>query len=455
MGNILSFNKRAGGGERVASATKAAIPPMKPEIVYGVMWVALDGIGSIKEQAEQACRKARTKQYSLFTGSFQGREESLAGLYPGKPTKQVKLPAAALMAAQVKTANALYIGPDGQGQLALIGLLKGMPSPSYDKAGTPAELLPVAEEYSQFLASGCAFYVHESVGAVPEMEKFCARYQAQIEVVNELPGAQLANSLSEYAFKPMGSKVVVTAIATLVLLGIVAAAGVYGWDYYTQQLEEQARKADERRKARAAYVESRDQAFAAEPAWAPLPAGTILWQSVRHLSTERAHWKLNKVTCEASGCRQSLSRNKLGTFDSLRLSLLAGESVEFQAVRLDEAFIQYAPNLEQVTKLDLGSVTAAPENFDALIGTMAQTMALADVSLSFTPAVVLGNQDLMRKSGDPSLSRKVGAWSLSGPVDSLLDSLRRLPQNSTLSRIEIQIQGDQDKFLASGRYFLP
>ena len=160
MAKVSIFSK--GGQRKLTSPVQSRQPnPSAVEIAYGVEWHALDGIGSLPDQANKLAKVHKCKAYALFENQGQGAD-SLAGFMKTKVGKRTVFPAATLFAQTINSATGLYIGPDSTSQnLALIGLLQGMPSPSYDKVGSVAQILDAANEYSTYLTKGGALYVHE------------------------------------------------------------------------------------------------------------------------------------------------------------------------------------------------------------------------------------------------------------------------------------------------------
>ena len=55
------------------------------------------------------------------------------------------------------------------------------------------------------------------------------------------------------------------------------------------------------------------------------------------------------------------------------------------------------------------------------------------------------------KANSP-LVRKAGVWTITGPSNTFVDAMRRMPGNATLSNVEFKLASLGDTFTAKGRY---
>ena len=177
---------RKSKGAQSAPAQNAGV-----EIAYGVTWSALTGIGPLAQQGNALARSNKSKAYVICEAE-RDESESLVGFYKTKVGKQRVVPAAMLFASSLaknyKASLGLYLGPSGNGanSWCMIGILQSMPSPSFDKVGTVAQILEAAEDYGTYAAEGAHLFIHESLRSNPAFDEYISRHQIA-EYVTELP----------------------------------------------------------------------------------------------------------------------------------------------------------------------------------------------------------------------------------------------------------------------------
>jgi hypothetical protein len=456
MGSISLFpklgkKKAAMPAPRGASAAPAAAAV---ELVYGVDWRALDGIGPLGDQANGLAKKNKCKAYALYETQGEGAD-SLAGFIKTKVGNHTLVPAAAVFANAIQSATGLSIGPDSSGtRLALIGLLQGMPSPSYDKVGTVAEILEAANEYSTYLAKGGALYVHQAVGQVPEMEAFCTRYLSLTTLVKALPGSEDTSALAAFKFVDAGSKPL-----TKILLGagavcVLAALSFAGYSFYADQLAEKELKKAKEKTDLQTYVVSRDAAFNAQSTLVASGAAPVLWDYIRPRKDTRAQWRLVVVDCAGSNCIWTYNQRRDATFLGIVQTLVDQEVPRLDMARLDTSMITNTVlGLEKAARLDLSSVVESAD-FTVSFGTTAQIMQRAGLKVALSATEPLGAADAARKlKANHAALRKAGTWTITGPSDTFVDAMRRLPGNATLSNVQFKLAEQGDSYTATGRYF--
>src|ERR1035437_3588234 len=101
------------------------------ELVYGVLWKALEGVGSAEEQAQRVARKNGYSSHCVVLPRHKGGESLVGGIKKRVGRKSV-IPAAVAFAQSVESGFAVYVGLLPSAQYVLVGLLDGIPSPSFD-----------------------------------------------------------------------------------------------------------------------------------------------------------------------------------------------------------------------------------------------------------------------------------------------------------------------------------
>ena len=459
MAKVSIFSK--GGQRKLTSPVQSRQPnPSAVEIAYGVEWHALDGIGSLPDQANKLAKVHKCKAYALFENQGQGAD-SLAGFMKTKVGKRTVFPAATLFAQTINSATGLYIGPDSTSQnLALIGLLQGMPSPSYDKVGSVAQILDAANEYSTYLTKGGALYVHESVGHIPEMGEFLTRNSSIMTLVQSLPGSELAVATATqepYRFKDAGSKTF-TKVAWSVAGTVILAGGAFaGWTYYSEQLEATERKKTQERIDLQVYTASRDAAFNAQSTLVASQIAPSIWNYVRQGKATRAQWELTSVNCVASNCVWSYAKMKDASFKGIVNTVSGTQTPALELSKLDAASVSEAiPDQGALPKLELSAIGSDPAT-DLVVsfGSTAQVMQRAGLTVGLGAAKYLGDEPLAKKlkANNQLVVRKAGTWDITGPSGTFVDAMRRMPGNATLTSVEFKLINLGDTYTAKGRYF--
>ena len=123
MATIFKLNM--GGKKAMPAPRQPKTVVSHAQLVYGVDWHALDGIGSLPEQANALARKNKANLYAVFENSGRGTD-SLTGLVKSKNIKQTSFPAASVFALSVKKPSALYVGPHPDGKNLRIDLVRGI-----------------------------------------------------------------------------------------------------------------------------------------------------------------------------------------------------------------------------------------------------------------------------------------------------------------------------------------
>lgn len=459
---------------------KKAMPsPRQPKVVkivsqyqiaYGVEWHALTGVGSLPEQANALARKFKASLYAIFENSG-GGTDSLTGLVKVKNVNLTAFPAASLFALAVKKPAALYIGPHPDGNnLVLIGLLQGMPSPSYDKVGSLNDILPVANEYSAYLTQGGPLYVHEALDKIVDdqseagvgLRTFLERHGSVLSLVDAMPGTKLLDEpeVQPYRFQKSGIKSSVKIAAGAFLALAFCGMGYAAWSQYDEAKNAAAQKKEREALALKTYILARDAAFADKPTTVASLAGPVIWQYASPMRAQRAQWNLSTITCTTS-CDWIYTKKSDANFKGLLKTVSPSESVVMKLEKLDQSTLTEAiPGFAEVPKVDLAALVnqvpnaAAPSN-DLVVsfGTTAQLMQRAGLIVTLSAATPLGDPTpVQRMPAGQQATVRAGTWTIQGPSFTFVDAMRRMPGNATLSKVVFTLNKAGDTFEASGRY---
>ena len=467
MATIFKLNM--GGKKAMPAPRQSKTVVSHAQLVYGVDWHALDGIGSLPEQANALARKNKANLYAVFENSGRGTD-SLTGLAKSKNTKQSSFPAASVFALSVKKPAALYVGPHPDGiNLVLIGLLQGMPSPSYDKVGSLSDILTVANEYSAYLTEGGPLYVHKALDKVDGasdagigLRTFLERHGNTLSLVDAMPGTELLSEpeIQTYAFQKAGLnaslKIATISFLALALCGI----GYTAWSKYDEAQNAAAQKRAREALALKTYISARDAAFADKPTTVASLAGPVIWQYVSPMRAQRAQWNLSTITCTTS-CDWVYTKKSDANFKGLLKTVSPSESVLMKLEKLDQSTLTEAiPGFKDVPKVDLAALVnqvpnaSTPSN-DLVVsfGTTAQLMQRAGLIVTLSAATPLGDPTpVQRLPAGQQATVRAGTWTIAGPSFTFVDAMRRMPGNASLSKVVFTLSKAGDTYEASGRY---
>jgi hypothetical protein len=467
MATIFKLNM--GGKKAMPAPRQPKTVVSHAQLLYGVDWHALDGIGSLPEQANALARKNKANLYAVFENSGRGTD-SLTGLVKSKNTKQTSFPAASVFALSVKKPSALYVGPHPDGKnLVLIGLLQGMPSPSYDKVGTLSDILTVANEYSAYLTEGGPLYVHKALDKVDGasdagigLRTFLERHSNTLTLVDAMPGTELISEseIQTYAFQKAGlnSSLKIAAISFLALA--LCGIGYTAWSKYDEAQNAAAQKRAREALALKTYISARDAAFADKPTTVASLAGPVIWQYVSPVRAQRAQWNLSTITCTTS-CDWVYTKKSDANFKGLLKTVSPSESVLMKLEKLDQSTLTEAiPGFKDVPKVDLTALvnqvpnaTTPSNDLVVSFGTTAQLMQRAGLIVTLSAATPLGDPTpVLKLPAGQQATVRAGTWTLNGPSFTFVDAMRRMPGNATLSKVLFNMNKSGDTFEATGRY---
>jgi hypothetical protein len=432
-------------------------------LAFGLAWHPLDGLGPQEVQAKKLAGKFGAKRYTIVRHAKSSIEPE-AGLL----SKTAKLPkqkvieaAAAAFALAVRENTAMYLAPGpAPGTYLLIGLLSGMPSPEFDIVGSADEVLSAADHYQTYLTQGATLYAHEALSGgggashVDEgIEEFIRRNSVVVRVVPSIPYASTAGKQSGGAMVAVGSSQLVV-MGGLVFLGIIGLAGAFMfYQDWAAKNSELAKTKALNAAALTSYMNSRNTAFNSEGVQLAVPATEKLWESVQSQPTLRNGWRVSTITCTAGVCEAEFNRSRASTFQTFSEASKDGETPLMALAKLDSASAKFAiPSWQEIPQLDLEKVSVS--DVTVPLGTQAQLMVLAGMSVEVKPAVPLGDSVLVTARKVPVKKFKVGNWSITGPVDTLLPAVARLPSNATLSKLVVNVVDSEVSFVATGRYFI-
>ncbi|ABD71934.1 hypothetical protein Rfer_4247 (plasmid) [Rhodoferax ferrireducens T118] len=426
------------------------------DLVYGVQWNSLDGIGSIEDQAKSIARKNGYGAYCVATANQKGGETIVGGIKPRVGGKLV-ISSAVAFAAEVEVEFAAYLGQLASGKFVLIGLLNGIPSPSFDIIGEADKIVKGLEEFEPHLAQGALLYFQNSVldasQEIANKVQECAP-STVLRVVSDMP-MRMPDDEDTVRFRDLGMHKGLKFGGLLFVALAVIAGGLYGYDYYTTQHEKMAAANDKSAAALQGYIASRDSAFQSEQTHEVLAASEFIWSQLKNQLINRAGWVIKSTDCTGPQCTLVYSRSRKATFDNFVKSAGQGETPVVLLADLETATMVVAmPAFEKVPLFNLTDFKQ-PENHNVDFGTRAQVMALAGITLSFTQETVLGDPNFVKDLPKGStVVRRSGKWTATGPADTFVPVMRRLPLNITLSSVHFDVNTESVRFQAAGRYFL-
>ena len=470
MATVFKFpftGKRKRGVPAPRAAKTALTVPRQGgavEIAYGVAWSALTGIGSLSEQGNKLARVNKSKAYVVCEADRE-EQESLVGLLKAKVGKRRVVPAASLFAAELtnkfKASLGLYLGPHDAvpGQFCIIGILQSMPSPSFDRVGSAAQVLDIAEDYGSYAAEGAHLFIHESLRSNPLFDEYISRHQIA-EFVPSLPGSSLASDPNQPVFTDAGINSIKTAIIGATALLVLGGASYAAWNWYSTEMDAQAKKRADVARNLKLYVSTRDAKFNESPTFLASKAAPVLWDKIRQTRDNRAGWRLTTITCTGVQCTLLYALKKDATFKGIVKTVGAAATAKLELPLLETSSVdEPVVGMEAVEKLSLADMQATPD-LTVSFGSSAQVMKRAGLDVAITSTSALGDVTAMQKLGaSNTTARKVGTWKVVGPVDvinnrnTFVDAMNRLPPNAVLTSVEFKLNdGGSDKFSASGRY---
>lgn len=426
------------------------------DVVHGVQWNSLDGVGAIEDQAKSIARKNGYGAYCVATAHQKGGETIVGGIKPRVGGKVV-ISAAVAFAAEVGVEFAAYLGQLSSGKFVLIGLLNGIPSPSFDIIGDADKIVKGLEEFEPHLAQGALLYYQSSVldasQEIANKVHECAPTTV-LRAVSDMP-MRMPEDEDAVRFRDLGMHKALKFGSLLFAVLAMIAGGLYGYDYYATQQDKMAAADDKSAAALQGYIASRDAAFQSEQTREVLASAEFVWSQLKHQITNRAGWVIKSTDCTGPQCTLLYGRSRRATFNDFVKSAGQGETPVVLLADLETAtMVMTMPEFEKVPSFNLSDFNQ-PENHNVDFGTRAQVMALAGITLAFTQETVLGDANFVKDLPKGStVVRRSGKWTAAGPADTFVPAMRRLPMNITLSSVHFDVNADTVRFQASGRYFL-
>ncbi len=422
---------------------------------YGVHWDALDGIGTLQEKAKQVARKQGYASYCITRPKRKDTESLVGGIKTRVARKHV-VAAALGFAAEVGVDFAGYLGLLPSGKFVFIGLLNGIPSPSFDIVGDAQSVLRGLEEYDSYFSSGVLLYYQESVlEASTELARRVALITSTIRrSVAEMP-CRLPEDAEAIRFHDVGVSAPLLITGTILGGLAVLGAAYYGYDMYATQQQKMTAANDKTATAIQGYIASRDAAFQEAATQEALGASALTWNQVKIKRINREGWIAKASECTGAVCTLQYARGPNATFNNFVLSKEKDEEPVVQLTDLEAgSMLLNLKGFEELPKLNLDTFQQ-PVDYKVDFGTRAQLMRPAGVFLTFGQEVVLGDANFVKDlpKGFTSL-RKVGKWEAKGPGDTFVPMVRRLPGNVTLSSVKLNVSREGITFEATGRYFL-
>jgi hypothetical protein len=431
-------------------------------LVHGLHWDALSQLGDATAQARRLAQKERASKYCVVH-SRDGMVEPVVGLLvrSGKTKKGELLEAAAAaFAIAVEERAALYIGAtEDPEQFVLLGLLQGLPSPSFDVIGTAEEIRAKADEFQEHLTEGAPLFVHSVVHANAVLQStlaaFFRRNGAVLQQVEQMPSASALGNVRGGELIGVGSSkpLVLGGVALVAFALIAACVWLYlDWDSKNNQTAK-AKLAQEA--AYQTFKTSQDTALNSVSTGVATAAAQTVWNFAKEAVLKRAGWSLSSLVCAAGSCEATYSRPISSTFDGLKKSVVAPEAERLALTLLETAtVVTPIRNWEAVPLLDLQLVAVGAADLVVPLGTQAQLMQVAGLSVSITEPGNLGDFAQAVASRRSPRRYRVGTWSVSGPADTFEAAIRRLPKSSTLTSVKFTPTPDGVSYAADGRFFV-
>lgn len=416
----------------------------------------MDGVGTIEDQARHLARKSSYGAYCVVASQRKGGE-ALSGGIKNRVGRKLVIAAAVAFANSVKTEFAAYVGQLASGKFVLVGLLNGIPSPSFDVVGDAASIISALDEFEPHFVQGATLYVQNSIlaGASEVFHKISGPAYSSVRTpVAEMP-MRLPEDAELVRFHDLGMAKSIKFAGLACLLIAALAGGWYAFDQYSLQQSKKSAANDRAKAALQGYVIARDAELNAAPKILVLAGADFIWRNHGPKKANRVGWIGKSTDCTGPTCISVYSRSPTATFAEFVKSKAEGEEPIVSLTDLQNAsMVANFAGYDRVPLLDLATFKQ-PVDHIVDFGSRAQLLKLAGVILTFTPERILGDVNLAKQM--PNMApeiRKVGDWTATGPADTFVPTMRRMPLNLTLSKVHFSVTPDSVTFEAKGRYFL-
>lgn len=429
-------------------------------LAYGLAWYALDGLGSRSAQARKLAQLHRAGLYTVVHPRSAGVEPVvgiLAKMYRPRLARPVQS-AAACFSAAVQQDAALYLAPGPTtGTYLLVGVLLGLPSPEFDVVGDARAVSRVADQFEGYLTEGVVCYVDQALvkalgsGRLDAcLEAFITRNRAAVQSVATMPCSPVTGLETGGVLTAPASRAWMLPVVSGMVLAGVAAAFYVLQDEASRLEEETAKKTSA---ALTAYRSAQSAAFRSAGTQVAVKAVPAIWDSVREYKLVRNGWLATSVACASGACEAIYERSVEGTFEAFLETTTATESAQLSLGKLNTASLRFqTPGWSEIPELNLATVTQ--EDVTVAFGSQVQRMALAGLSLAVTPPVPLLSDAGPGGQAAPVERYGVGQWQVTGPADTLLAAVKRLPESATLTSLKFQVADEGVTYVALGRYFV-
>jgi hypothetical protein len=430
----------------------------KASLAFGLLWAELPSGDSIRADIKKLARDHEAQIYVQLptVGKF-----VQVGFLPesaemGRGTSKIgSLPAAALLAhlylEPEHIENAMFGFELPNNQCALIGFRNGKPEITFDRVVKREKIQSVVAEFVSFMDGNAA-----TVTFFGDSTLFEGRNTVDFPFdwfqTAALKKSKLVNQLRMKRVK------FPAALSVAVVLILLASFG--GFKYYEQyQAELQKKEKLKKIDPNIAYEQSVTPVLAA----AGYPVFSVAAQSIKaieHLPLSHRGWKLEKISCTPGSCTLNWNNNEGGTYQSFADSPLPGiaslKTAYKEGLTSMETMFAYPLNTESsgVNKL----VLPKQDEFVLKFGSKAQQLKEMGISILLTKASVIGLPQ--GRAGQPEITEsmlkdpiKEGGWSLT--TDWLFHSmLQELPENMTISNLDVAVSGETLSMTASGKYYV-
>jgi hypothetical protein len=242
-------------------------------------------------------------------------------------------------------------------------------------------------------------------------------------------------------------------VASGMALAGVAAAYYFFQGEASKQEEETAKKTSAAVASLTAYRTAQAAAFRSAGTQVAGKAVQAIWDSVREYKLVRNGWLATSVVCSSGACEAVYERSVEGTFEAFLETTTPSESAQLSLGKLNTASLRFqTPGWSEIPELNLATVTK--EDVTVAFGSHVQRMALAGLSLAVTPPAPLLSDTGAGGQVAPVERYGVGQWQLTGPADTLLAAVKRLPESATLTSLKFQVADEVVTYVALGRYFV-
>ncbi|KVO15199.1 type 4b pilus protein PilO2 [Burkholderia ubonensis] len=403
-------------------------------VVFGLDWVPLTGESSEKKEVQalvsdmDAAFEVRYSNDHAIMFGFLADGDVPEGL--PKTAKSKLLSCSVLLATfpQV-TPNAIWIEIDGQS--ARMAVLKdGLPMPSGDFCG---DIGDAEERIRQIEADsgGVTFTFFGNYEAV---------YSSTIPITLEelvREGGVAAATLKK-ASKGINVKQIALLVA-LIGIGVYLALP----NFQTKPHKSVAKQEDPNVTYQRTIAGK--LAGAGAPITAAAPALLGNWQ----IDPLQGGWFLSKISCQVSACIYTWTIQG-GNFKTL----VAALGPHDYDLSLDGKTASYTVPNAPVTAayLDRSTFPTLPQ-FKLRMGSAAQDLALAGVTLTFDQATVFGADPKWSAAALHNVVR-AGAVTGAGPAALLKETIARLPDFMSIDEIDVNTSGLDPKFTFQGKYYV-